>query len=150
MRDLIMDALAAWRLVRLVRVDYIMQPLRDRIYEVLAEGAPPTTDEHEIGTCRCGHPREMHHAASGAAQRQGACTTESCPCTAFRPFASANEARLRHPKLAALLECPYCLSMWAALVVAVASRLPLGRTIIRLLAVSAAAGELSARIDRPT
>jgi hypothetical protein len=46
-----------------------------------------------------------------------------------------------------LLDCPYCLSIYAAGVVILLNRLPLGKTVVRLLAMSAVGGELSNRLD---
>lgn len=50
-------------------------------------------------------------------------------------------------KVLQLLDCPYCLSIWAAGTVLVLKRLPLGKTVVRLLALSAVAGEVSSRLD---
>jgi hypothetical protein len=50
-------------------------------------------------------------------------------------------------KLLQLMDCPYCLSIWAAGLVIVAKRLPFGKTVVRLLALSAVAGEASNRLD---
>ena len=46
-----------------------------------------------------------------------------------------------------LMDCPYCLSVWAAGLVIVLKHLPLGKSVVRLLAISAVAGELSNRLD---
>ena len=139
------DALATWRLVRLVRSDYLTQSLRDRVYGLL-DGDEPVdvrTDdpdrETEVGTCVCGHPREQH-AGDG-------CHATGCECHEYRPMASARVARLRHPKLATLLECPYCLGVWAAACVLVLRGVR-ADWLVRLLAVSALASELAVRESR--
>lgn len=46
-----------------------------------------------------------------------------------------------------LLDCPYCLSIYAAGIVVILNRLPLGKSIVYLLAMSAVAGETSKRLD---
>ena len=137
---LVEDALATWRLVRLVRSDYLTQPLRDRVYDLL-DGDAAGEDEC-VGTCTCGHPKEQHAAAvDGASAR---CHRPGCPCGRYRPIASARVARLRHPKLATLLECPYCLGVWAAGAVLLVRALH-ANWLVRLLAVSAVASELAIR-----
>ena len=50
-------------------------------------------------------------------------------------------------KFLELMDCPYCLSIWAAGTVLILKRLPMGKTVVRLLAMSAVAGELSSRLD---
>lgn len=50
-------------------------------------------------------------------------------------------------KFLQLMDCPYCLSIWAAGTVLLLKRLPLGKTVVRLLALSAVAGEASSRLD---
>jgi uncharacterized protein DUF1360 len=137
---LVEDALATWRLVRLVRSDYLTQPLRDRVYDLL-DGDATGEDEH-VGTCACGHPREQHAApVDGVSAR---CHRAGCPCGRYRPIASARVARLRHPKLATLLECPYCLGVWAAGAVLLVRALH-ANWLVRLLAISAVASELAIR-----
>jgi uncharacterized protein DUF1360 len=138
--QLVEDALATWRVVRLVRSDYLTQPVRDRIYDLL-DGDAPGEDE-QVGTCTCGHPKEQHAAAADGAPAR--CHRAGCPCGRYRPIASARVARLRHPKLATLLECPYCLGVWAAGAVLLA-RAVHADWLVRLLAVSAVASELAVR-----
>src|SRR4051812_45532055 len=108
---LVEDALASWRLVRLVESDYITQPLRDRVYDLLDSDAEVKGPEPDVGTCQCGHAKEQHTGIG--------CHAEGCTCAEFRPMASAGVARLRHPKLTTLMECPYCLGIWAAAAVVV-------------------------------
>jgi hypothetical protein len=50
------------------------------------------------------------------------------------------DGRAAHPKIAELIGCAWCVSIWAALVVLVLRRWAWGRALIRLLALSAAAG----------
>jgi len=50
-------------------------------------------------------------------------------------------------KFLQLMDCPYCLSVWAAGVVLVLNHVPMGKMVVRLLAMSAVAGELSSRLD---
>lgn len=50
------------------------------------------------------------------------------------------EGKARHPKIAELIGCMHCLSVWAAVVVLVLNRIPGGRWVTRALAVSAVAG----------
>jgi Protein of unknown function (DUF1360) len=137
---LVEDALAAWRVVRLVRSDYLTQPIRDRVYDLL-DGDAVGEDDH-IGTCVCRHAKEQHVRVADEAPHR--CHHPGCPCGRYRPIASARVARLRHPKLATLLECPYCLGVWAAGAVLVARALH-ANWIVRLLAVSAVASELATR-----
>jgi hypothetical protein len=149
--SLVEDVLAAWRLVRLARTDTITQPLRDRLYDVLDEDAVPSGVEPDVDSCECGHPSESHEDRFGpccaALVRLGSESVRSCVCEQYRPRASARAARMRHPKLATLVECPYCLSIYAAGLVLVLRRLRCG-WLVRLLAVSALAGEVAAEIDR--
>ena len=50
-------------------------------------------------------------------------------------------------KFLQLMDCPYCLSVWAAGAILVLNHLPGGKLLVRLLAMSAVAGELSSRLD---
>ncbi len=138
---LVEDALATWRIVRLVRSDYLTQPIRDRVYDLL-DGDASGEDDECVGTCTCGHPKEQHVArVTGGSPR---CHRAGCPCARYRPIASARVARLRHPKLATLLECPYCLGVWAAGAVLLV-RAVHANWLVRLLAISAVASELAIR-----
>lgn len=57
-----------------------------------------------------------------------------------------DRARVVDGKLSQLIECPYCLGVWAATLVLLMRRLHLG-WLVRLLAVAAVAGELAAQLD---
>jgi hypothetical protein len=139
MLTLVEDSLASWRIVRLVRDDYLTQPVRDHIYDALDGDAPG--EDADVGTCECGHPREQHGSLSGNGSPH--CAAE-CDCDRYRPIASARVARIRHPKLTTLLECPHCLGVWAAGAVVLLRRLRLG-WLVRVLAISAVGGELARR-----
>lgn len=135
------DGLAAWRLVRLAHSDYLTQPLRDRIYDAL-DGAAPGEDDPRVGTCECGHPAEQHEPRGEVPPRP--CRALRCACQEYRPLASPRVARLLHPKLAALVECPYCLGVWSAAAVVLLRAIGAG-WLVRVLAVSAVAAELARR-----
>lgn len=139
---LLEDIGATWRIVRLVRSDKITQPLRDRLRDVLDEDAEPDADEPDVETCTCGHPQRAHDSGVG----QCRVADRLCPCMQYVPIASAKVARQRHPKLSQLMECPYCLGIWAAALVLLMRRLRLG-WLVRLLAVAAVAGEIAAQLD---
>ncbi len=90
--ELAVDALACWRITRLVTEDGITAPIRGRILDwALDQGA---------------------------------------------------DARPKHPKLAELIECPHCVSVYAAAGVLAARRYTPGLwdPLARLLAFSAVAG----------
>ena len=141
---LLEDALATWRLVRLAHDDYITQPLRDRLYDVLDGDA--SGEDPDIGTCTCKHPKEQHAAGSDMHSDASACAAD-CECREYQPLASARVARLRHPKLTTLMECPHCLAVWGAATVVLLRYLRLGWAV-SLLAASAVASELARRTDR--
>lgn len=55
--------------------------------------------------------------------------------------------RARHPKIAELVECPWCVSMYAAAAVLVMRRSSAGRGLLAVLALSAAAGGMAEIIE---
>lgn len=55
--------------------------------------------------------------------------------------------RARHPKVAELIECPWCVSAYAAAVVLVLRCHPAGRVLLTALALSAAAGTMAETVE---
>lgn len=103
------DALAVYRLTRLVVEDVLTEPLREKII-----GAAYRV---RYGP---GHGIEDHHAG-----------------------------RLDEPKIATLITCPWCASVWVAAGVVVVRRVAptVWSPVARLLAFSAAAGMIAVRTD---
>lgn len=118
----VVDALATYRLTRLVVTDSLLDEIRTGTLIWLGEECR-----------RCDHVIDAHSQPPGQPPR---CTIIGCSCALYVP---------RHPKLAELLECPWCVSIWIAAGVVAARRIAprLWGPIAALLAASTIAGVLS-------
>ena len=124
---MIVDALAAYRLTRLVTADSITAPLRGRVIEIAYEMDPRPTADRVAGL-----------AAAAQSFDEGDCSAfdwlvDNDPCP---------------PRLAKLITCRWCASVWIGFGVAIARRVTprAWRPIAEALALSAIAG-LGARLE---
>lgn len=102
MLTLVLDALATYRLTRLVTADVITRPLRERIVEATyrADGARVQWDDGELTVHLPGRPSVTANQWDHVPSR------DDTP-----------------PKLATLVTCRWCTGMWVAMGVLVARRL---------------------------
>lgn len=142
------DALAAYRLTRLVIKDTIADRPRDFVYEWASEGTcdAELAQERDRGSrvLRClrpaGHRSELHETT---VRWLGETDDEVVRWTDDDEGASpASPAKWVHPKIAELLGCPWCAGFWISIGV-VAARRVVPRAwdpVARVLATSAIAG----------
>lgn len=118
----VVDALATYRLTRLVVTDALLDEVRVGVQIWLGEECR-----------RCDHVIDAHANPPGEAPR---CAIVGCSCALYVP---------RHPKMAELLGCSWCVSVWIAAGVVVARRVAprLWGPVATLLAASTIAGVLS-------
>ncbi len=116
-RDLVVDAVAVHRLTHLVTQDVIADPVRERWVEAAYAGA---------GRCE-----------------QARANLDPGSVTPWADYALAEGDRA--PKLAVLVSCKWCTSIWCALLAVLARRAvrPVWDPLARLLALSSAGTLLS-------
>lgn len=132
--DLAVDGLAVYRLTRLVTADGITAAPRGRFLRWATETVATPTEECGRGFCRHTVTDHDEHGCTGAHDGP-------CPC----PEWVGVRLRMRHPKLAELIECPWCVGWYCSILAVCWSTLSprTWRPVSRVFALSAMAGLLS-------
>jgi hypothetical protein len=66
----------------------------------------------------------------------------------YKPLAEVAMDDPNHPKLVELASCQFCVGVWAAALVLVLQRVPVGRTLVRWLAVAGVQSALTEALHR--
>lgn len=143
----VVDALAAFRLTRLIVEDTIADPPRDLAYEWAVGGEQCDAHRHGERTFRCsrpaGHRSDLHEARIRYlhAEEDEVVRWTDSDDGAMAP----SPVEWRHPKVAEFLGCPWCAGFWISIGVVGARRFAprLWDPVARVLATSAIAGILS-------
>lgn len=164
---------AAWRITRLVTTDTITSkprhavlrwalrlPRCPSVYSVTANEQGRGLVDYDVQCEREWHgPSGWHSVAAASLPPTVHATIRTDPVSGEPLMWASGDTReqvmpdrdpvpeVAHPMLVKFLDCPYCVSVWAALAVLVLRGLRLG-WVVRLLAISAVAGEVSARLDQ--